>query len=135
MSRRQTREEAFKIIFEISFKSPDCVNEILQHYYSENSQLKIDKEYFEVLIFGVCEKMDKLDEIISEFSIGWKKNRISKVSLSVLWISIYEILFRDDIPNGVSVNEAVELAKTYEGSETGVFVNGILGTFLKSLEV
>jgi N utilization substance protein B len=112
MSRRHTREEAFKIIFEISFKSPDCIDEVIENYYNADKETGIEKEYFESLVYGVCSHLDELDTIIDQYSIGWKKNRISKVSLSVLWISIYEILYREDVSDGVSVNEAVELAKT-----------------------
>ena len=134
MSRRQSREEAFKTLFEMSFQGPQCISDILDYYYKTKADERVDKDYFESVVLGVCSRLEELDDIISKFSIGWKKNRISKVSLVVLWLSIYEIIYRDDIPNSVSANEAVELAKTYEGPESGAFVNGILGSFLKSLE-
>ncbi|MBR2742246.1 MAG: transcription antitermination factor NusB [Clostridia bacterium] len=133
MSRRLSREEAFKVIFEISFQGKENIDTVLDYYYENLSVPDLEKKYFEAVTRGVCEKKDELDDYISRFSIGWSKQRISRVSASVLWLSMYEILYMSDIPNGVSANEAVELAKKYEGPECGAFVNGILGSLIRSL--
>jgi N utilization substance protein B len=91
-----------------------------------------DMSYIEDILNGCNRNMDKIDEIIRSGSIGWRFDRISKVDLSILRLALYEILYRDDIPESVSINEAVELAKKYGGEKTGSFVNGILGNFIRS---
>ena len=78
------------------------------------------------MVWGVLNNKEKIDNLIEKHAIGWKLNRISRVDLSILRVSIYEILFRDDIPYNVSVNEAIELAKKYSTNEAGSFINGIL---------
>jgi len=134
MSRRLSREEAFKVLFEMSFQSEEALPQILEYYYENLVNEQLEKEYFSNVVNGVCKNIVALDEHIACHSIGWTKNRISKVSMSVLWIALYEILYMDDIPASVSANEAVELAKKYESPESGAFVNGIIGAFIKSLK-
>ena len=82
----------------------------------------------------VYEKLAEIDAVIEQYAIGWKKERISKVALSVLRLAICEILFVDSVPSGVSANEAVELAKKYATTDDAAFINGILGTFIRSRE-
>jgi len=79
------------------------------------------------------EKIGDIDAKIGEFSVGWTIDRITKVSLSILRIAVCEMLFLDDIPVGVSINEAVELAKNYASVEDSQFINGVLGSVAKSL--
>ena len=79
------------------------------------------------------ENIEKIDELISEFSINWKIQRIPKVPLSVLRLAICEMLFIDSIPQSVSINEAVELTKTYASSDDASYVNGILASVHKKL--
>ncbi|MBQ3378860.1 MAG: transcription antitermination factor NusB [Clostridia bacterium] len=133
MSRRLSREEAFKVLFEISFQGKENIDSVLDYYYENLSVPQLEKSYFEVVTRGVCEKKGELDDYISRFSKGWTKQRISRVGTSLLRLSMYEILYMNDIPNGVSANEAVELAKKYESPECGAFINGILGTLIRSL--
>ena len=94
-----------------------------------------DKEYIEDILTGSKQHMDEIDDIIREYSKGWKFERISKVDLSILRLALYEILYRDDIPVSVSINEAVELAKKFGGDRTSSFVNGILGNFVRNRNV
>ncbi|MBQ4250099.1 MAG: transcription antitermination factor NusB [Clostridia bacterium] len=133
MSRRLSREEAFKVLFEISFQGEESIGSVLEYYYENLSDPQLEKPYFEKVTRGVCEKTVELDEYISRYSIGWAKHRISRVGTSVMRLAIFEILYMDDIPNGVSANEAVELAKKYESPECGAFVNGILGSLIRGL--
>ena len=74
-----------------------------------------------------------LNEEIQKFSIGWDVSRISRLARSVMQLAIFEILYVEDVPTGVAVSEAVRLAKKYDGDDTGSFVNGILGSFARSL--
>ena len=130
MTRRQAREEAFILIFEKVFNS-DSVDEILD-LAAEVRDITPD-EYVKTVFTGVYEKLDELDEIISQNSIGWNIKRISKTALCVLRLAIYEIKFMESIPTAVSINEAVELCKKYATNEDASFVNGILSTVVKSL--
>ena len=99
------------------------------------SEIEVEKnknerieEFTKELFEGVKEHQEKIDSLINEHSKAWSKDRISKIAMTILRLSIFEILFREDIPSGVSINEAVELAKKYGSSEEPGFINGILGT-------
>ncbi len=130
MKRRQAREEAFILIFEKQFNT-DSVSEILE-LASEVRDLKPD-DYIKTVFTGVYDNVELIDGIISENAIGWKINRISKTSLCILRLAIFEMKFIDEIPVSVSINEAVELCKKYATKEDASFVNGILSTVEKSL--
>ncbi len=130
MKRRQAREEAFILIFEKQFNSAP-VEEILE-IAKEVRDLEPD-EYINTVFKGVYDNLEELDNIISEKAIGWKISRISKTSLCILRLSIFEIKFMEDIPVSVSINEAVELAKKYATEEDASFINGILSSVEKSL--
>lgn len=130
MKRRQAREEAFILIFEKEFNT-DSTTEILE-LASEVRDLKPD-DYIKTVFTGVYDNLEMIDGIISQNAIGWKINRISKTSLCILRLAIFEMKFLDDIPASVSINEAVELCKKYATKEDSSFVNGILSTVEKSL--
>lgn len=130
MNRRQAREEAFILIFEKHFNSL-TTDEILE-IATEVRDLEPD-DYIKSVFSGVYDNLEFLDNTISENSIGWKINRISKTSLCILRLAIFEIKFMDDIPVSVSINEAVELAKKYSTPEDASFINGILSSVSKAL--
>ncbi len=129
MTRRQAREEAFILIFEKQFNSLE-VSEILE-IAKEVRDLEPD-DYIKSVFSGVYDNLDTIDGIISENAIGWKLNRISKVSLCILRLAIYEMKYIENIPVSVSINEAVELAKKYATKEDASFINGILSTVEKT---
>ncbi|MBR5528400.1 MAG: transcription antitermination factor NusB [Clostridia bacterium] len=89
--------------------------------------------YISEVYFGVAEKVDELDEIIKNCSLKWKLERISRVSMSILRIAVYELLYMSDIPNEVSINEAVEMAKKYDSDDSYTFVNGVLGAVVTNI--
>lgn len=126
MGRKISRETAMKLLYQLEIQRDDKEEQIAS-VLEENSFSDKDRAYVTEVIDGVHKNLEFIDGIIKKYSKGWKLNRISKVDLSVLRLSIYEILFRDDIPLNVSINEAVELAKKYSSKEAGSFVNGILG--------
>ena len=128
MTRKMAREEAFILIFEKAFNS-DSVEEILK-LAEEVRELEAD-EYLVNVFTGVYANIDEIDGIISSKALGWKIERISKTALSLLRLAIYEIIFLDDIPVSVSINEAVELCKKYATKEDSAFVNGILSSIAK----
>ena len=91
------------------------------------------KAYIDTVVSGVASREEELNSIIQEHAIGWDISRISKLTRCVMQLAIFEILYMEDVPTGVAVSEAVRLAKKYDGNDTGSFVNGILGSFARSL--
>lgn len=130
MTRKQAREEAFILIFEKEF-SDSPIEEILE-LAAEVRDLVPD-EYITQVFGGVFSNLETIDAAITEKAVGWKKERISKTSLAILRLAIYEIMFIESIPVSVSINEAVELSKKYATKEDASFVNGILATVSKGV--
>ena len=133
INRKKAREEAFLLLFENSFNSYS-LDEILklksEIEFKEDKKNKTEKmeDFTKELFEGVKRHQEEIDSLINEHSKAWSKDRISKIAMSILRLSIFEILFREDIPSGVSINEAVELAKKYGSDEEPAFINGILGS-------
>ncbi len=120
-----------KLLYQLEIQKTDRDDQINMALEDE-SLTENDREYIKGIVYGVYEKIPVLDSIIEKKATGWKINRLSKIDLSVLRIGIYEILYRDDIPFSVSVNEAVELAKKYSNEDAGAFVNGLLAKVSKN---
>ncbi|NLY43182.1 MAG: transcription antitermination factor NusB [Clostridiaceae bacterium] len=134
MGRRAAREKAFKLLYQIDIRKGDK-DEIVDSFLGENDISPHDKEYVRDVVLGTMSNIEDIDNWIDNNLVGWKRNRISKVNLAILRLAIYEMLKREDIPVSVSINEAIELAKTYDGAEAGAFVNGVLGSISKKLEL
>lgn len=128
MKRSEAREQAFMLIFERSFKD-ESIDEIIEEAQTGRS-LEID-DYAYTLARDVCGHLPWLDETISNYSKKWKLNRMSRVALSILRLSLWEIDNVDSVPVGASINEAVELAKKYGNSDDFSFVNGLLGAYVR----
>lgn len=131
MSRRKSREQAFIFLFESTFGF-QSLNEIIVNAEIVRNE-KIDsftRELFE----GVIKNQEILDEYIEKNLKDWSKNRLSKVTLSILRLTIFEMLFVKEIPISVSINEAVELAKKYSTKQEASYINGVLGSVSKSIE-
>lgn len=131
MNRKQEREQAFIMVFEKMFREEsmeeifDCAIEARD--YSENA-------YVREVSIGVYDHIEEIDSYISKNSKGWSITRISKVALSCMRIAIYEMLYKEDIPVSVSINEAVELIKNYATEKDSAFANGIMGTIAQELD-
>lgn len=141
MTRRQAREAALCMLFDYSFHSEEAPEELLElyleNYYAEkekclSAELRADA-YFSKVFFGVVSNLAEIDPLIERCSEKWSKKRISRVSVSVLRIALYEMLYMDDIPVQVSINEAIELAKRFDTDDSYTFVNGVLGAAEKLL--
>ena len=130
MTRKQEREEAFILIFEKQFN--DSPVEDILNLAVEVRDIKPD-EYIKNTFFGVYSNIGDIDRIISDNAVGWSINRLSKTALAVLRLSIYEMIYNDEIPTAVSINEAVEILKKYATKQDASYVNGILSTVSKSL--
>ena len=125
MNRRQARMQAFLLLFQYKFQ-PDDMELLLERFFEENNAAD-QSGYIEDVVKGVISKKEEIDNVINEFSKDWDVDRLSSVSLAVLRLGVYEIMYIDDIPSAVSVNEAVALAKEFEGEEAAPFINGIMG--------
>lgn len=146
MSRRFAREDTFRIIFESLINKLDS-EKYLENYFEEvkktgvkgeeeaflNKPTGSDNEYVKKAVDGVLEKSEELDAIINENLVGWDVKRISKVSVAAMRLALYEIMYMDDIPTKVAANEAVGIAKKYDGEECAAFVNGALGSAIRKL--
>lgn len=136
VSRRQAREQAFQIGFEKTFS--DCSLDEILETAEITRDFTIDPFALEI-VNGIATNKEEIDSIINDYTNGWKLNRLSRVSLSLLRIAIYEIKFssnnqKADNPVSVAINEAVRLSKKYSTQEDSAFVNGVLGKFSKDVQ-
>lgn len=131
MSRKLAREIVMKKLYQNEF---ECEYHLDSMTDEERELVGVEKyrDYMDKLLLGVLDKQEEIDRKIEENSKkAWKLNRLPKVDLSILRIALYEILYMEDIPEKVSINEAVELAKKYSTEESSKFVNGLLGGAIK----
>lgn len=139
MSRRELREQIFKYIFRIEFNDREEMPEQEQFFFEnlrteaqerELQEIKDeDAAYISSKSNRIIEKLDELDAMINRQAKGWTTQRMGKVDLTILRLAVYEIVFDDDVPTGVAINEAVELAKKFGQEESSGFVNGVLAKF------
>ena len=124
MTRREARELAFVLLFERSF-SGETIAEILEN--AGEARDIIGDEFAVSLAEGAVAHTEEIDTLISEHAHNWSRDRLSRVTLAILRLAIYEMQWVEDIPVSVSINEAVELAKRYGGDTDASFINGVLG--------
>ncbi len=133
MSRKTAREVALKIAFEFSFQDDEASKLYEKYMECEDSPMmnQEDEEYVLDVINGIQKNLEDIDSRIKAHLKDWNFDRISKVDIAILRLAIYEIIFRDDIPQKVSINEAVELSKTFGEDSSPNFINGILAEIIK----
>ena len=131
MNRHEAREAALGLVFEKAFKPLEETDKLYELAKLER-ELEED-EYVRRVTNGVFENLERIDALIEASAKGWKINRMPKVSLALMRICVYELIFEADIPTNVSLNEAVELAKKYDGDDAPAFVNGVLNKIAKEL--
>ncbi|MBN2852749.1 MAG: transcription antitermination factor NusB [Clostridia bacterium] len=126
MSRKKAREAAFKLVYQTDINKDD-INEQLELYFDENTTDDKSREYIRGVVSGIDQQKNQIDTELTQYlASAWKIDRISKVDLAILRLAYYEIKFVDDVPKGVAINEAVELAKIYSEEQSAKFINGIL---------
>ena len=131
MNRKTARENAFMLLFEKTIKQEETFEEIFLKATTER-ELEVD-EYVKKVFFGCAENEYVIDTKIDECLVGWKKERVSFVAKAVLKLATYELMFMEDIPAKVSINEAIELSKKYDDDKAYVFVNGVLNKVAESI--
>jgi len=127
MNRKLSREKSMEILFSITLtkdSARDAVENFVENY--EGNIKEIDLEYLRKIVYGVEEKKEEIDKAIEEYLHNWKMSRISKVNLSILRLSTYELLFDDEIPKSVAINEALEITRKYSDQKSISFINGVL---------
>lgn len=129
MTRKEEREHVFCLVFEKSFTN-DSVDEILEIACTAG-ELEIT-EYIETTFRGVCENLETIDGIISPCLKNWSISRLAKTSLALLRLAVYEMKFNQLIPESVTINEIVELAKAYSDEKDAAYINGVLGTISRN---
>lgn len=134
MKRKETREEAVKIAYSMDINKE--FDKSIPNAYVEHFELDdMDSEYLNKTIGDMIDNVDVIDKYITDNSKDWKISRIAKVDLAILRISLSEILYNDSIPNSVSINEAVEISKKYSNEDSHKYINGILGTVVRDLDI
>ena len=132
MGRREQRENIFQLLFMTEFNDGEAMNEQQRLYLEGIEDLKEkDRIYIQEKFQKINEKIPQLDERLNETSKGWKTSRMNKVDLTILRLAFYEILWDEDVPQSVAINEAVELAKKFGGNDSSSFVNGVLARLVK----
>lgn len=127
MSRRLARQIAFQTLFQIDLGKIDA-ELALEQRLAETDLSPRDLEYVKTVVRGVAKQVTALDAQISDVSKSWQIHRLASTDRSILRLAIYEIVFMDDIPVRVAINEAVELAKAFGDRDSPAFINGLLGT-------
>ncbi len=133
MNRKQARENAFILLFELECREDETALEIFE-YAGEVGEFEIN-DFVKTVFFGVQERRKEIDELIDANIVGWNKKRISAVSRAILSLSVFEMLAVDDVPAKVSINEAVELSKKYDDEKSYIFVNGVLNAVAEALNL
>lgn len=144
MTRTNAREIAIHFSFELGFSNQTAEELIKEHFTKETFALLGEEEplyeefpnekqrdYITALVKGAYEHGPELDGYIEKYAVGWRFQRIDRVATAIMRISMYEIMYMPDIPNAASINEAVEISKSYEDPEVVKFINGILGSFVR----
>lgn len=127
MSRKELREHIYRVLFRTEFHSVQEMKEQEVLYFELLGEVEEqDKEYILSKYQAVMDKAEEIDALINEYAKGWKTTRMNRVDLTILRLATYEIKWDEDVPTGVAINEAVELAKKYSSDEGPAFINGIL---------
>lgn len=131
MNRRQARELALQVLFQVDIGQalPEAA---LQYVFQEKKLDRGDPAFTRRIVFGTLEHLRDLDRVIVNVSHEWQLKRMAGVDRNIMRLALFEIFYCDDIPDGVSVNEAVELAKTFGGEDSSRFINGILGKIVQN---
>jgi N utilization substance protein B len=133
--RRQAREWVVQFLFQTEF-NPEELDQALDDFWNDEEKAPLDRDrnYVNEVIHGVIEQQKKIDRSIKRYTDNWDVDRLGVLDRIVLRVAVYEMLFRDDVPPVVSINEAIEIAKAFSGQKSARFVNGVLDRIQKELD-
>mgnify|MGYP001486545678 CR=1 FL=1 len=133
MGRKQAREGTMKLIYQMEVND-DFSEEALSLFFENFPFDQSEKEYIIDAYNKIKDNIEEIDNLMENTLEGWKINRLAKIDLAILRIALYEILYRNDIPVEVSINEAIETAKKYSSEDSYKFINGVLGSIVRTLD-
>lgn len=136
MNRRSLREQVFKLLFRVEFNLKEEMEEQCR-LFLEHEDVEIEEQDAEYIVgkyTAIHEKLEEIDSMVNEKAKGWSTDRMGKVDLTIIRLAVYEMKFDDTIPEGVAINEAVELAKKFGQDESAGFINGVLAKFVEKAE-
>ncbi len=133
MGRHEQREQVFRLLFQVEFHRPEEMPRQMRLFLEDNEEIvsQKDADSIEERCSKIREKIPEIDRLIDDNTVGWETARMGKAELAVLRLAVYEMRFDDDIPAGVAIDEAVEIAKKYGQESSGGFVNAILAKIVK----
>ncbi|MFA6320862.1 MAG: transcription antitermination factor NusB [Candidatus Omnitrophota bacterium] len=132
--RTKARESALKILYAIDITGGEP-KKCIDAYWKDNEEKDLDvKTFANSLVLGAANKSKEIDKIISECATNWQLDRMAVIDRNILRFAAYELLFANEIPPKVTINEAIDIAKRYGDSESGKFVNGVLDKINKDME-
>lgn len=131
MKRRKAREYALQILFRTDFTEKKIEKRDLEEFWSDKKEDDDVKEFAETLVKGTLNRLDEIDRMIERVAENWVLKRMAAVDRSILRFAAYEILYRNDIPSAVTINEALEIAKKYSSLDAASFLNGVLDRLAK----
>ena len=131
MSRREMREQLFKLLFRVEFNSREELPQQEAFFFEDEENVSDQKENMAISekFNKIIAKLEGIDQSLNEKVQGWDTGRMVKVDLTILRLAVYEIVFDEEIPTSVAINEAVELAKKFGQDSSPAFVNGVLAKF------
>lgn len=131
--RRETREWIVQFLFQLDF-NPEPIDTALKDFWEEKEPIPREKQYAEEIIKGVVQRKEELDEKLSQYAKRWNSDRMGAVDRTVMRVALFEMMYRDDVPPVVSINEAVHFAKDFSSFQSGRFVNGVLDRIRKDID-
>ncbi len=132
MKRTELREHIFRVLFGIEFCEPEELSEQLELYFEElEGARERDLNYIREKTRRIAEVKDEIDTLLNTHTTGWKTSRMNKADLTILRLAVYEMKWDEDVPTGVAIDEAVELAKKYSSDDGPAFINAVLAKFAK----
>lgn len=126
MNRREAREIVLGLIYEMDFHKDEDLDELFKT--AEICREFTGNDYIKEIYNGMPNKLDEIDELINANTVGWKQERLSRTSLAIMRLCVYEMLYVDSVPFNIAINEAVELAKKFDHDKAPPFINGVLNT-------
>ncbi len=133
MTKSKLRENVFRILFQYEFNKDMDPKDVIDSYIEDHDDdISEVRDALTERSLSVIDVLDIIDEKLEKNISGWPLKRLGRVEFAILRLGVYEVLMDKDVPNGVAINEAVELAKKYGGEESSSFVNGVLGKILKA---
>lgn len=130
MGRKIARESTMQLLYQMDLKN-DFSQDVIDIFFENNEFEPDEVKYINKVTKGVKQNIENIDSFVEKYSEGWAIKRIARIDLAILRIAIFEIIYIEEMPPQVSINEAVDISKKYSTDQSSKYINGLLGTFLK----